>query len=283
VRIIASQISLRLAVALAAGLGLTLVEAARAVGASISGAKNGLEVLEEDGLASRSGARYELADSPAARSLVAFAIASLQPDEVLRLIAAGTGAVEFVGAREDDVLIVFSRGADPLEESRAAQRVEEVLRGSGRRATFQSHDDVRRSLKEEPSRRREYLAFRPLLGDPAVTFPKPVHRSSQPGRTLRRPRAELPQLSRRHAAALKARYGIASAKLFGSAVRGDFGPASDVDVAVRFSRQPKLRDLLGLERELEAVFDRDVEIVLEDNAKPSLRREIESEGVPLPL
>lgn len=271
-RIIASQVSLRLAVALAAGPGLALVDAAQAVGASVSGTRKGLQLLVEDGLARRSGSRYELADSRGGRALVDLALATLEPEDVLRLVAAGSRAVEFVGAREDQVLIVFRRGADPLDESHAARRIEEALHGSAIRVLFLSHDDARRALKEEPGRREEYLRYRPLLGEAAATFPEavPTH-----------PRRAIPALSRRRAAALRARYGIASATLFGSSVREDFAPASDVDVAVRFLRPPRLRDLLDLERELEEVFERDVDIVLEDSVKPRLRREIEREGIPL--
>lgn len=278
-RIIASPLALRLLVALAAGRGLSLVEAAHAIGASVSGTKKALGILLSDGLAVRSGTRYELV-GPAARELTGFATASLPADEVLRSTAAGTGVIEFVGIDGDDVLVVFSRGSDPLEESRAARRFQEVLGGSGRRAVFRSHDDVRRSLRDDEHRLGEYLRFRPILGDPAAAFPRTRDRASR-ARPSRRLRDALPKLSRRRRAALRARYGLASATLFGSAARGQLGPASDIDVAVRFSGPPKLRDLLDLERELEDAFDRDVDIVLQDSVKPRLRREIERSGVPL--
>lgn len=278
-RLISSPLALRLLIALAAGPGLPLVQASRAIGASVSGTKKALEILRSDGLAVRLGDRYVLA-APEARELVAFATRSLPADEVLRSTAAGTGVIEFVGVDGSDVLVVFGRGADPLEESRAARRIEEVLAGSPRRAIYRSHDDVRRGMRDDEQRPGEYQRFRPILGDPAATFPRAREPLSKRAST-RRQQVELPKLSRRRAAALKARYGIASATLFGSVARGQRGPASDVDVAVRFSSRPTLRDLLDLERDLEDAFDRDVDLVLEDSATPWLRGEIERDGVPL--
>jgi len=281
VRVIASQISLRLAVALSAGSGLTLVQAARAVGVSVSSARTGLEVLVADHVALRSGHCYTLVESAIARALVAFALVSLQVEEVLKLLAAGSGVVEFVGIREDEVLIVFDRAADPLDESRAARKFEEVLEEGGRRANFMAHDDVRRSLRDDPDRRHEYLQHQPLFGNPAVIFPDVSRAGARAARASRERRTPVPKLSRRRAAAIRARYGVVSARLFGSVVRDDFGALSDVDVAIRFSRQPNFCELLELERELEEIFDCDVDIVHEDSANPQLRSAIEREGVPL--
>jgi uncharacterized protein len=44
--------------------------------------------------------------------------------------------------------------------------------------------------------------------------------------------------------------------LFGSVLREDFGPESDVDVLVSFEphAQPSLRDLLQMQQQLEALF-----------------------------
>ena len=51
--------------------------------------------------------------------------------------------------------------------------------------------------------------------------------------------------------------------LFGSALRDDFGPESDVDVLVSFDRDAKLTlfDMSRMEEELEAMFGRRVDIV----------------------
>ncbi len=51
--------------------------------------------------------------------------------------------------------------------------------------------------------------------------------------------------------------------LFGSALREDFGPESDVDVMVEFAPEARwsLLDLVGAEQELSAVMGRSVDLV----------------------
>jgi predicted nucleotidyltransferase len=51
--------------------------------------------------------------------------------------------------------------------------------------------------------------------------------------------------------------------LFGSVMRQDFGPESDVDVMVRFDADVKrsLIDLLHIREELQTLFGRDVDLV----------------------
>lgn len=76
------------------------------------------------------------------------------------------------------------------------------------------------------------------------------------------------------------RWGISELALFGSVLRDDFGPESDVDVLVTF-REPgrwRLRDLHAMERELEGLFNRRVELTeraaVEENPNWIIRREI---------
>ena len=51
--------------------------------------------------------------------------------------------------------------------------------------------------------------------------------------------------------------------IFGSALREDFGPASDVDVLVSFEEEARhtLFDMNRMEEELKAIFGRDVDLV----------------------
>lgn|SRR5574337_2095500 len=50
---------------------------------------------------------------------------------------------------------------------------------------------------------------------------------------------------------------------FGSVLRDDFGPDSDIDVLVTFAEEAKhtLFDLVDMEDELRAIFGRDVDLV----------------------
>ena len=59
------------------------------------------------------------------------------------------------------------------------------------------------------------------------------------------------------------RWGVTELALFGSAVRDDFGPDSDVDVLVSFDPVARhtLLDMVRMEDELSGLFDRDVDLV----------------------
>jgi predicted nucleotidyltransferase len=57
------------------------------------------------------------------------------------------------------------------------------------------------------------------------------------------------------------RYGIVRLSLFGSILRDDFGPESDVDVLVEFpGMTPSLLDLGGMQQELSAIVGRTVDL-----------------------
>lgn len=60
------------------------------------------------------------------------------------------------------------------------------------------------------------------------------------------------------------RWKIARLELFGSVLRDDFRPDSDVDVLVSFLDGAKIRldDYLDMERELEAIMQRKVDLVM---------------------
>jgi predicted nucleotidyltransferase len=63
-------------------------------------------------------------------------------------------------------------------------------------------------------------------------------------------------------AAFCRRRGIRKASLFGSILRDDFGPNSDVDVLVEFypASLPTLLDLVDMEAELSALIGRKVDL-----------------------
>jgi predicted nucleotidyltransferase len=59
------------------------------------------------------------------------------------------------------------------------------------------------------------------------------------------------------------RWKVKELALFGSVLRDDFGPASDVDVLVEFAAEARwsLFDLVHMENELAALLGRDVDLV----------------------
>ena len=72
-------------------------------------------------------------------------------------------------------------------------------------------------------------------------------------------------------------HGITRLAIFGSALREDFGPASDIDLLVEFEpdRVPGLLELAGLELELSAVFGgRKVDLRTPEDLSPYFRQEV---------
>ena len=84
----------------------------------------------------------------------------------------------------------------------------------------------------------------------------------------------LPDVDADRLRALCRRWDVRELSLFGSAIRLDFGPASDVDVLVSFSPTSSwsLLDLLRLRDELESLFGRRVDLVEKEAVRNPFRR-----------
>jgi len=73
------------------------------------------------------------------------------------------------------------------------------------------------------------------------------------------------------------RWGVVELSLFGSALRADFRPDSDVDVLVTFSKDAEISlfDLVQMKLDLEKMFHRPVDIIEKDALEnPFRKREI---------
>jgi hypothetical protein len=70
------------------------------------------------------------------------------------------------------------------------------------------------------------------------------------------------------------RWKVIEFALFGSALRSDFSPTSDVDVLVSFDTQAQwsLFDLIDMQAELEQIFQRPVDLVERDGLRNPFRR-----------
>ena len=94
--------------------------------------------------------------------------------------------------------------------------------------------------------------------------------------------AEIPNLHIDEAAlrAFCEKWGVAELAVFGSILRDDFGPESDVDFLVTFRPGERwtITDLVRMERALAELLGREVDLVeraaVEENPDPGLRREI---------
>jgi predicted nucleotidyltransferase len=83
-------------------------------------------------------------------------------------------------------------------------------------------------------------------------------------------RVNLP-VDRQRVAAFCRKWSIVEFALFGSVLRDDFRPESDVDVLVRFAPDVRwgLFDLVRMEQELEQVFGRRVDLVERESVERS--------------
>jgi predicted nucleotidyltransferase len=93
----------------------------------------------------------------------------------------------------------------------------------------------------------------------------------------------LKQPSRRAIKEIARQNGLSKIVVFGSAVHSNFRPDSDVDVLVRH-RPGVARSLeseFALQDQLEALFDRDVDVVEEGVVRPMIAQRAAREGVAL--
>ena len=74
------------------------------------------------------------------------------------------------------------------------------------------------------------------------------------------------------------RHNLRELALFGSVLRDDFSPDSDVDVLIDFEpevdEQVSLMDLAGMQIELSEILQHEVDLVLRDGLKPFVRDEV---------
>ncbi|MFN7934221.1 MAG: nucleotidyltransferase family protein [Bryobacteraceae bacterium] len=85
---------------------------------------------------------------------------------------------------------------------------------------------------------------------------------------------------RGHEAELRAA-GVVRLSLFGSTVRGEAGPDSDVDLLAAFddSCRISLLDLAGIEIKLSELLGRKVDLIEESALKPRIRASVEGDAV----
>ena len=80
---------------------------------------------------------------------------------------------------------------------------------------------------------------------------------------------------------LAARYGARRVRIFGSVVRGEAGPGSDVDFLVEFEPHVSLLDHVAFKQDLEDLLDCPVDVVSEKALHRALREKVLREAVQL--
>ena len=81
--------------------------------------------------------------------------------------------------------------------------------------------------------------------------------------------------------AVAARHGVSNLRLFGSVARGEERADSDIDLLVDLADDRGFDDYLALIDELESLFARRVEIVIERSLSRHFRPYVEAEAQPL--
>jgi predicted nucleotidyltransferase len=87
--------------------------------------------------------------------------------------------------------------------------------------------------------------------------------------------------SRDRILSIAARHGARNVRVFGSVVRGDARPDSDVDFLVEMGEDRSLLDHVGLVQDLEDLLGRKVDVVSERALHWFIRDRVLAEAVPL--
>ena len=91
--------------------------------------------------------------------------------------------------------------------------------------------------------------------------------------TLRNRRAEILAVASRH--------GAHNVRVFGSVMRGEDTPDSDIDLLVDFDPERSLYDLVGLKMDVETLLGRHADVVTEESLSTYLRQRVLAEASPL--
>jgi len=77
---------------------------------------------------------------------------------------------------------------------------------------------------------------------------------------------------------IAARHGARNVRVFGSVARGDDRPTSDIDLLVDMESGRSLLDLVGLAQELEALLQRNVDVVTAASLHEAIRDHVLAES-----
>jgi predicted nucleotidyltransferase/DNA-binding transcriptional ArsR family regulator len=281
--VFASEITPEIAVALATNRSLGVREMARILGRSPSSVQRALPPLAEGGLVARAEDGDYTLSSRSGEMLGALSLEMLPAARVIELAARASPAIEFAGVDSGGALLV-TRWSAEIDDIARLEAVLESLRNRGPDSVHfyvADGDQVRDRLLEDSALRRRALRSRVLKGSVDRTFPDPARHGDPSTPALD---GLNPSLGRPPAASLRriaTRFGLRRIVVFGSAVRADLRPDSDIDVLV----EPELNSILdldgylGVREALESLFDRRVDLVEPGTLRPKILAQARAQGV----
>ena len=92
---------------------------------------------------------------------------------------------------------------------------------------------------------------------------------------------EIQSLLQEQLPVLSKRYNVSALALFGSYVRRENRPDSDLDILVAFDKIPSLLRFIELENYLSDLLDVKVDLVMRDMLKPQIGKKVLQEVVPI--
>ncbi len=287
-RLVTSNLALRAVLALGQTGPASLATLAGVLRVLPSSTQRALEILLSDRVVVAGGAgrarRYALVEtSPSLQAVEQLAHTTVPPIQALELVARANPAVEFLGLGSDQAIIVFERWSSRADRSTAMEAITKLAGMTNLHARFFEHDDLRRDDRRTAVLRQILSTGEVLVGDlDRAIADRSTHRKTA-GQALGRINPALHLPSRRTLQAIKRRHRVRRLKVFGSAVRTDFRPDSDIDIAVTLdpSASASAATLDALAAELERRLGHDVDLMLEHDLRPPVRYMVERESVAL--
>lgn len=270
--------------------GMTLGEVGAAIAAPLTSAQRAVATLVRDGLVLEEGAERERRFSldrnhPASGGLVEFALRMLEPREALDILFRANQGVLYAGRNGEGYVAVLSTFAEPPEVATLASAVETVTGGRARAPSVQLMErwQLTEELLNDSTFRQRGQHLEAVKGSAERVFRDPRNHGSEDAPRLGRLHPTLPTPSRQFLARLAREHGLRRIAFFGSSVRSDFRPESDVDVMVepKLGRRLGLRELREIRREFENRLGRDVDVVTAGSLRPDFLSRVEEEGVVL--
>ena len=104
-----------------------------------------------------------------------------------------------------------------------------------------------------------------------------VHKKTPKGKML----DEIKRILGEEMPRLKSQYSVESLELFGSYVRGEQDPDSDLDILIAYKETPGMFDYVNLENHLSDLLGIKVDLVMKSSLKKHIGQTILSEAVPV--